>query len=207
METLNPVFYKKKSSGDSFGIKLLKEYQTRCCKLENHELQEDQYTRTKEKEQKRKADKEDKQVSKWKEKMLLYKCVVIAESLLSDLVTDISLYFSRTCSPSSKCEAWQAELHQLQFYSCCLNINKTDMVTAIALPSLTDLFKRRLTSNYICYCSILHNSKLYSIYCMSICTRLICTCLFSQIHLWFFLWLIKFQIHYCLMRHNLTSLS
>lgn len=51
--------------------------------------------------------------------------------------------FSGTCSRSPKYAAWQAEVHQLQFYFAarCLNISKTDVVTVVAVPSLTDLFK------------------------------------------------------------------
>lgn len=83
----------------------------------------------------------EKQLSTRKEEMLLYKSHfrVIARW---PCYWRISL-FSRTCSRSPKYEAWQAELHQLQFYfaACCLNINKTDVVTVVAVPPLTDLLK------------------------------------------------------------------
>lgn len=58
------------------------------------------------------------------------------------------------------------DLHQLQFFfaACCLNINTTDVVTVVAVPSVTDLLKEdslQITSGIVwsAFLSSLHNCK------------------------------------------------
>lgn len=74
-KTLNPLYYWEKRKRDSVGIKPLEQYKTACCKLGKPRGTRWSPSSTKKKQNRAKEDKEKRQLSKWKEEMLLYKCI------------------------------------------------------------------------------------------------------------------------------------